>query len=97
MEDWNLPGIKWRQQYTLTPVSHLAPFLFNRLSDAILWKLQHSYGITHLLHYCNDFFTAAPADTIIYSSNLDNILCFLSVKEQMYQSRRQRQKAQPCP
>ena len=77
-EDWNLLGIKWRQQFyidTCLPFGlRSAPFLFNRLSDAIHWILQHSYGVTHLLHYLDDFFTAGPADTNVCHNNLTAML-----------------------
>jgi len=39
----------------------LAPYLFNLLSTAIHWILQHSKGVRHLLHYLDDFFTAGLA------------------------------------
>ena len=61
-EDWNLLGICWRQQFfidTCLPFGlRSAPYLFNQLSIAIHWILHHSYGVQHLLHYLDDFFTA---------------------------------------
>ena len=60
--DWNLLGICWRNKFyidTCLPFGlHSAPFLFNQLSVAIHWILQHKYSVCHLLHYLDDFFTA---------------------------------------
>ena len=64
-EDWNLLGIHWKSKYyidTCLPFGlHSAPFLFNRLVDAIHWILQNNYKVHHLLHYLDDFLTAGPA------------------------------------
>ena len=66
----------------LTPACHLAysvrsaPVLFNRLSDAIHWVLQHNYGVMHLLHYLDDFFTAGPANS---SDCMNNLTAMLSL------------------
>ena len=59
-EYWNLLGI----QCTSLPLGlRFAPFLLNRLCDAIHWILQHKYEVTHLLHYLDDFFTTRPTNT----------------------------------
>jgi len=54
-------GICWRNQFyvdTCLPFSlRSAPYLFNQLSIAIHWILQHSYGVQYLLHCLDDFFT----------------------------------------
>ena len=64
-EDWNLLGIHWKSKYyidTCLPFGlRSAPFLFNRLADAIHWILQNNYEVHHLLHYLDDFLTAGPA------------------------------------
>ena len=77
-EDWNLLGIQWRQRFyvdTCLPFGlRSAPFLFNRLSDAIHWVLQHNYGVVHLLHYLDDFFTAGPANSNECMNNLTAML-----------------------
>ena len=77
-EDWNLLGIQWHQRFyvdTCLPFGlHSAPFLFNRLSDAIHWVLQHNYGVVHLLHYLDDFFTAGPANSNDCMNNLTAML-----------------------
>ena len=51
-----------------------APYLFNRLSEAIHWTLTNNYGVQHLLHYLDDFLTAGPANSIICSQNLNAML-----------------------
>ena len=44
---------------TCLPFSlHSAPFLFNQLSMAIRWTLQHKYHVCYLLHYLDNFFVA---------------------------------------
>ena len=76
-EDWNLLGICWRNKFfvdTCLPFGlRSAPYLFNQLSVAIHWILQHSYGIHHLLHYLDDFFTAGPANSSQCSENLQSM------------------------
>jgi len=73
-EDWNLLGICWRQLFyidTCLPFGlRSAPYLFNQLSTAIHWILQHSKGVRHLLHYLDDFFTAGPAASPTCADNL---------------------------
>jgi len=63
--DWNLLGICWRQQFfinTCLPFGlRSAPYLFNQLSIAIHWMLQHNYSVHHFLHYLDEFFTAGPS------------------------------------
>ena len=77
-EDWNLLGIQWHHYFyvdtSLQFGLRLAPFLFNRLSDAIHWVLHHNYGVKHLLHYLDDFFTARAANTDDCMNNLTAML-----------------------
>ena len=51
-----------------------APFLFNQLSEAIHWILQHKYSIHHLLHHLDEFFTAGAPASQESSSNLSAML-----------------------
>ena len=78
--DWNLLGIHWRQQFfidTCLPFGlRSAPFLFNRLADAIHWTLQNNYNLTHLLHYLDDFLTAGPPHSDVCANNLRTMLAF---------------------
>ena len=50
--DWNLLGIHWRGKFyidTCLPFGlRSAPYLFNRLSQAIHWLLTNNYGVQHL-------------------------------------------------
>ena len=77
-EDWNLLGICWCNKFfvdTCLPFGlRSAPYLFNQLSIAIHWILQHSYGVHHLLHYLDDFFTAGSANSSQCSENLQSML-----------------------
>ena len=81
-EDWNLLGICWRNRFfvdTCLPFGlRSAPYLFNQLSIAIHWVLQHSYGVHHLLHYLDDFFTAGPANSSQCSENLQSMFTLCS-------------------
>ena len=76
-DDWNLLGICWRKQFyvdTCLPFGlRSAPHIFNQLSTAIHWILQHSYGVRHLLHYLDDFFTAGPAASQECQMNLQSM------------------------
>ena len=61
---------------TLTPAClpfrlRSAPFLFNKLADAIHWSLQHN---RHVLHYLEDFFIAGSPDSTECSDNLQAML-----------------------
>jgi len=77
-DDWNLLGISWRHKYfidTCLPFGlRSPPYLFNQLPIAIHWILQHSYGVQHLLHYLDDFFTAGTAASQECAHNLDSML-----------------------
>jgi len=66
-QDWNLLGIKCRDKYyidTCLPFGLRSAPLFNQLTNAIHWSLEHNYGVHHVLHYLYDFFTAgSPGST----------------------------------
>ena len=76
--DWNLLGIHWKGKFyvdTCLPFGlRSAPYLFNRLSEAIHWTLTNNYGVQHLLHYLDDFLTAGPGNSAICSQNLNAML-----------------------
>ena len=78
--DWNLLGICRCNKFyvdTCLPFGlRSAPFIFNQLSVAIHWILQHKYSVSHLLHYLDDFFTTGAPDT---SECLNNLEAMLSV------------------
>ena len=76
--DWNLLGMQGRGKFyidSFLPFGlHSAPFIFNQLSVAIHWILQHKYSVYHLLHYLDDFFTAGAPASQECSSNLSAML-----------------------
>ena len=61
-DDWNLLGIYWKAQFYVDlylPFGlHIAPYLFNQLSDVLEWILKHKYDLQNVLHIFNDFFVA---------------------------------------
>ena len=75
---WSLLGICCKTRFyvdTCLPFGlRSAPYLFNRLSEAIHWILVNKYGVRHLLHYLDDFITAEPPDSLTCSYNLDSML-----------------------
>ena len=77
-EDGNLLGICWKKQYyidTCLPFGlRSAPSLFNQLSTAIHWILQHRYHVRHFLHYLDDVFTVGSPDSEECSNNLKTVL-----------------------
>ena len=76
-QDWNLLGMHWWQQFYIDiclPFGlRSGPYLFNQLSIAIHWILQHSYNVQHPLHYLDDFFTAGPAASPQCADNLQSM------------------------
>ena len=78
LSQWNLLGICWKTKFyvdTCLPFGlRSAPYLFNRLSEAIHWILVNKYGVWHLLHYIDDFITTGPTDLPTYSYNLNSML-----------------------
>ena len=81
--DWNLLGIHWQQNYyidTCLPFGlRSAPYLFNRFSSALHWILEHNYGVQHLLHYLDDFFTVGPADSDVCEHSLNAMLMLCNI------------------
>jgi len=82
-EDWHLLGIHWQNKWYVDKCLSFglrsSPALFNQLASAIEWILQRNYGINHLIHYLDDFFTARPPDSPTCSHNMAtmNLLCNL--------------------
>ena len=80
-EDWHLLGIHWNHQWYVDKCLPFglrsSPALFNQLASAIEWILHHNYGIHHIIHYLDDFFTAGPPDSPVCSQNMAmmNQLC----------------------
>ena len=73
-EDWYLLAIQWQGHWYLDKCLlfslHSYPALFNRLAEALVWILQHSYGVGHIIHYLEDFFTAGPPHTNTCTHNM---------------------------
>ena len=73
-----MPGIYWRQNFYIDTCLlfglRSAPYLFNRLSSALHWILEHNYGVEYLLYYLDDFFTAGQANSDEYEQNLNSML-----------------------
>ena len=59
--DWELLGILWKGKYYVDKCLPFglrsAPFLFNRVSEAIEWSLKHNHNVKNVVHYLDDFFT----------------------------------------
>ena len=64
-DDWNLLGIRWRQQYyvdTCLPFGlRSAPYLFNQFAEALHWVLQNNYHLNWLIHYLDDYLIMATS------------------------------------
>ena len=73
-EDWHLLGIHWQGHWYVDKCLPFglrsSPALFNQLASAIEWILQHNYGVQHIIHYLDDFFTAGPADSLACHHNM---------------------------
>ena len=54
--------MKWQESYyvdlTLPFGLRSAPYIFNSVADMVEWILVHSYEVSDLLHYLDDFITA---------------------------------------
>ena len=63
---WHLYGIFWKGQYffytRLAFGSRSSPKIFDYLSQAICWIVNKNYGISHILHYLDDFLTIDPPE-----------------------------------
>ena len=63
-QDWELLGMQWQGHFyhdTCLPFGlRSAPFLFNQYAEALEWIAQHNYGLSHLLHYLDDYLIIGP-------------------------------------
>ena len=82
-DDWHLLGIHWQGKWFLDKCLPFglrsSPALFNRFADALEWILKHNYHITHLIHYLDDFFTAAPPDLATCQQHMDTMTQVCSI------------------
>ena len=73
-EDWHLLAIHWEGQWYLDKCLPFglrsSPALFNQLAKALVWALRHNHGVTHIIHYLDDFFTAGQADSDTCKRNM---------------------------
>ena len=73
-----LLGMKWRESYyvdlTLPFGLRSAPYIFNSVADMVEWILVHSYEVSDLLHYLDDFITAGPPASTQCARNLSTAL-----------------------
>ena len=77
-QDWELLGVKWRGKYYVDKCLPFglrsAPFLFNRVAEAIEWALKNNYSIEDLFHYLDNFFTAGPPGSPVCNNNTQTML-----------------------
>ena len=70
--------MKWRDSYyvdlTLPFGLCSAPSIFNAVADMVEWILVHSYQVSDLLHYLDDFITAALPTLTQCARNLSTAL-----------------------
>lgn len=82
-DHWHLLGIYWQSQYYIDlylPFGlRSAPFLFNRLSDALEWVLKNNYHVKNVIHILDDFFIAEPSRMQCLSSFSTLLRLFMSV------------------
>ena len=51
-----------------------APYLFNQYAEALQWMLHHNHGLSHILHYLDDFFIARPPESTQCATNLHQFM-----------------------
>lgn len=65
---WPYHGVKWNNQYyfytRLVFGNRSSPKIFDALSVAICWILEHNYNIKNILHLLDDFLTIDPPDSM---------------------------------
>ena len=71
-------GMKWWESYyvdlTLPFGLRSTPYIFNAVVDMVKWILLHSYQVSDLLHYLDDFITAGAPALIQCARNLSTAL-----------------------
>lgn len=82
-DHWHLLGIYWQSQYYIDlylPFGlRSAPFLFNRLSDALEWVLKNNYHVKNVIHILDDFFIAEASRMHCLPSFSTLLRLFMSV------------------
>ncbi|XP_070564682.1 uncharacterized protein [Ptychodera flava] len=76
--DWHLLGFKWQGLFFFDRVLPFglrsAPFLFNRLAEALLWIVKNRANTQDLIHYLDDYFGAGPPNSPRCQYLLDTML-----------------------
>ena len=77
-QDWELLGIRWRNQYyvdTCLPFGlRSAPYLFNQFAEALEWILRTNYGLRWVLHYLDDYLVLGPPNSDLCRQFLQEFL-----------------------
>jgi len=71
-DDWNPLGVT--SSILIRAYLLASGQLPKSLTNYPVWILQLSYGVKHLLHYLDDFFTAGSVDSPACSHNLHTML-----------------------
>ena len=78
LEDWQLLGIHWRQQYyydIVFPFGLLSvPYIFDQVVKTLLWICKVSFSVTDLLHPLDGCLTAGPPKLPLCQQRPDIIL-----------------------
>jgi len=71
-DNWPLLVYWWDERYYVDIVlpygGRSSPFIFNTLTDALLWVTQEFYNVRGVLHYLDDYFFAAANSQCATSS-----------------------------
>ena len=63
-KDWHLLAIHWQGLWYLDKCLPFglrsSPALFTQVAEALVWIPRNKYGVTHLIHYLDDFFHGWP-------------------------------------
>ena len=76
--DRSLLGMRWRDNVfvdlALPFGLRSAPYIFNSVADMVEWILINNYGVSHLVHYLDDFITAGSPASSECAHNLSKAL-----------------------
>ena len=75
--DWPILGFQWEGKFYFDRVLPFglrsAPFTFNCLEEALCWILRHNYSVGIIMHYLDDYLTAAHSQAE-YEANLHQLI-----------------------
>ena len=76
-DDRTLQAMQWENEIYVDPMLPFglrsAPKIFNAVADAFQWILQQQ-GVTHILHYLDDYITIGPPRTPVCQHNPETLL-----------------------